>query len=220
MRLNTLNLKPEVHEYMLKYSLREPDVLTRLRLKCEKISGDFMSISPEQWQLMAMFIGILCAKKTLDIGTCTGYGALAIAYVLPNNGKVVSCDISSERLDVAQKYWNEANVDNKIDLRIAPMLETLQNLIDNRESETFDFAFINADYGNLIQYYEKSLTLLRHGGLIAINNELWGGQITDKYELYSDTNLICEEALKLHADDRVTISIVPIGGGLTLVRKR
>lgn len=219
MSTKTLNLTPSVYDYMLKHSLRESSVLKALRDETATMTGAVMQISPEQGQFMSLLIEILGARKTLDIGTFTGYSALVVAQALPENGKVIACDVSAESTTVAKKYWQQANVANKIDLHIAPALETLQKLLDNHEAGTYDFAFIDADKRNYLEYYEKALTLLRPGGVIAIDNVLWSGKVADHHEQGDDTNAIRAVNTKLVHDNRVTISMVPIGDGLTLARK-
>lgn len=219
MSTKTLNLTPAVYDYMLKYSLREPEILRQLREETSTMTGSMMQISPEQGQFMALLIEMLGAKKTLDIGTFTGYSALVVAQALPKDGEVITCDVSTEATDIAKKYWQKANVANKIDLKLAPALETLDNLINHNESGTYDFVFIDADKKNYLQYYEKSLQLLRQGGLIAIDNVLWDGKVADDNEQDDNTNAIRAINTKLMSDMRVTISMVPIGDGLTLARK-
>lgn len=220
MSIVTINLTPELYAYLQKISLREADVLKKLRDVTHKLGSARMQISPEQGQFMALLIELLGAKKTLDIGTFTGYSALAVALALPNDGKVVACDVNVEWTDIAKKFWEQGGVANKIDLRIAPALETLQKLIDNGEADTFDFAFIDADKANYPNYYEKSLALLRKGGLIAIDNVLWGGSVADPKDNTKDTIAIRAINETVHQDERVTISMIPIGDGLTLARKR
>lgn len=216
----TLDLTPEVYQYLLKHSLREPEVLKKLREQTHTMSMAQMQISPEQGQFMQLLMQLINAKKTLDIGTFTGYSALSVALSLPADGKVVACDINGEWTKIAKKYWDLAQVANKIDLRLAPAVETLENLIDQGESETFDFAFIDADKRNYSNYYELSLKLLRPGGLIAVDNVLWSGAVADPEIQDADTKAIRELNTQIHHDKRVDISMLPIGDGLTLARKK
>lgn len=216
----TLNLTPELYQYYLKNTLREPQVLQDLRLQTHKMSMAHIQISPEQGQLMGLLIELLGAKKSLDIGVFTGYSALAVALAMPPEGKVIGCDINVEWTKIARKYWEMAGVASKIELRLAPALETLQSLIDLGEAGTFDFSFIDADKANLDAYYEKSLVLVREGGLIAIDNVLWKGKVADDSIVDRDTVTIRELNAKILTDERVTLSMIPIGDGLTLVRKR
>ena len=215
----TINLTPAVYQYLLKMSLREPTILSQLRTETHKLSTSAMQISPEQGQFMAMLIKLMGAKKTLEVGTFTGYSALAVALALPDDGKIVACDISTEWTDIGKKFWNKAGVANKIDLRIGPALETLQQLIGKGESGTFDFAFIDADKSNYSAYYEKALTLLRRGGLIAIDNVLWSGKVADEKVNDKETNAIRNLNDIISNDERVDLSMLPVGDGLTLARK-
>lgn len=216
----TLNLTPEIYSYLKNYSLREPEVLQKLRNETHKIAMGHMQISPEQGQLMGLLVEILNAEKTLDIGTFTGYSALVVALALPKNGKVITCDINDEWTNIAKRYWKMAEMERKIELKLAPALQTLDNLLNEGQEGTFDFAFIDADKKNYSLYYEKSLTLLRKGGLVAIDNTLWSGKVADHSINDSQTNFIRELNAKIHADEQVTISMLPIGDGLTLARKR
>lgn len=220
MSANTLNLTPAVYAYYQKISLRESDILQKLRAQTRKMSTGHMQISPEQGQFMGLLIELIGAKKTLDIGVFTGYSALSVAMALPKEGKVIACDTNVEWTKIAKRFWEEAGLANKIDLRLAPALDTLQSLIDGGEAGTFDFAFIDADKINYLNYYEKTLILLRKGGLIAIDNVLRGGNVADSSVSDSATCIIREMNEKLLADNRVTISMLAIGDGLTLARKR
>lgn len=217
---STINLTSAVYSYLKDNSLREPEILKQLRDKTNSTFEARMQISPEQGQFMRLLIEILGAKKTLDIGTFTGYSALTVALSLANNGKVIACDTNVEWTNMAKDFWGMANVSHKIDLKLGPALQTLDQLLSDGESATFDFAFIDADKQNYISYYEKSLALLRTGGLIAIDNVLWGGQVANSAIQDSDTVIIRELNSRILADERVTISLLPIGDGLTLARKR
>jgi caffeoyl-CoA O-methyltransferase len=179
-----------------------------------------MQISPEQGQFMGLLVELMGAKKTLDIGVFTGYSALSVAMALPENGRVIACDMNVEWTKIAKRFWEMAGQSHKIDLRLAPALETLQGLIDNNESGTFDFAFIDADKVNYLEYYEKSLVLLRKGGLIAIDNVLWDGDVANPAVNDENTCMIRKVNEVVLNDERVTISMLPIGDGLTLALKR
>lgn len=216
----TLNLTSEVYDYLQKFSLREPEVLQNLRHQTHKMSMSQMQISPEQGQFMRLLMELLGAKKTLDIGTFTGYSALSVALGLPENGKVIACDINGEWTKIAKRFWDMANMSHKIELRLAPAVETLQALIDNGEADTFDFSFIDADKMNYAHYYELSLQLLRPGGLIAIDNVLWDGKVADLSVQDDNTNAIRKLNALIVKDERVSISMLSIGDGLTLARKR
>jgi predicted O-methyltransferase YrrM len=215
----TLNLTPEVYEYLHQVSLREPEVLTQLRAQTHKMSMSQMQISPEQGQFMRLLIELMGAKKTLDIGTFTGYSALSVAIGLPNNGKVIACDINGEWTKIAKKFWAQAGMADKIELRLAPALETLKALLANGEANSFDFSFIDADKANYDVYYELSLQLVRPGGLIAIDNVLWSGKVADPNDQENNTKAIRALNTKIHQDERVSISMLPIGDGLTLAKK-
>lgn len=217
---STINLTSRLYSYLKNNSLRESEILKKLRKETHKTFQERMQISPEQGQFMRLLIEILGAKKTLDIGTFTGYSALSVALSLPDNGKVIACDINIEWTDMAKYFWEAAKVSHKIDLKLGPALQTLDKLLADGEENTFDFSFIDADKQNYIAYYERSLALLRTGGLIAIDNVLWGGQVADPAIHDSDTVIIRELNSKILMDDRVTISMLPIGDGLTLARKK
>jgi predicted O-methyltransferase YrrM len=169
---------------------------------------------------MALLVQLIGAKKTLEIGVFTGYSALCVALALPPDGKIVACDVSEEYTSVGRRYWQAAGVTDKIDLRLAPALETLDRLLAEEQAGTFDFAFIDADKENYDGYYERSLQLIRPGGLIAIDNVLWGGRVADSQVRDKSTQAIRNFNQKLHEDERVTLSLVPIADGLTLALKR
>ena len=179
-----------------------------------------MQISPEQGQFMQLLIKVMNAKNTIEIGVFTGYSSLCVALALPVDGKIIACYISTKYTDIAEKYWEDAKVRNKIDLKIGPAIDSLKKLIDKGMSNTFDFSFIDADKINYDNYYELSLQLLRPGGLIAIDNVLWSGDVVNKRINDIDTESIRSLNKKLHMDSRVDISLIPIGDGLTLALKK
>ena len=219
MTKQTLGLEQSLYDYLLSISLREPTILTQLRQETAQMPRSIMQISPEQGQFMALLIKLIGAKKTLEVGVFTGYSSLVVALALPADGKIVACDVSEEYTSVARRYWQRAGVEDKIDLHIAPALETLDNLLTAGERETFDFAFIDADKGNYDNYYERCLELIRPGGLIAIDNVLWSGKVADTEIQDNQTNKIRALNRKLHEDSRITLSLVPIADGLTLAMK-
>jgi predicted O-methyltransferase YrrM len=219
MSNKTIILTEELYDYLLAVSLREHEVLRELRKETANDEHANMQISPEQGQFMALLASLLDAKRTLDIGVYTGYSSLCIALALPPEGRVIACDISEEWAGIARRYWQKAGVAHKIDLRLASAEETLESLLTN-EKRNFDFAFIDADKINYGLYYECCLELVRPGGLIAIDNVLWGGAVADNSVQDDDTRAIRFLNKKIHADSRVEISLVPIGDGLTLARKR
>ena len=213
-------LTEALHDYLLKVSLREDKVLKRLRVETQKMPRGKLQICPEQGQFMAFLAESIGAKRCFEIGTFTGYSACVVAMALPPRGKLIACDVSEEYTAVARRYWREAGVDKKIDLRIAPAIHTLDALLKNNQAGKFDFGFIDADKPNYDGYYERSLKLLRKGGLLLIDNVLWGGSVIDKSD--RDLSTRCLRALnkKIHDDKRVSISMIAIGDGLTLARKR
>ena len=179
MTKQTTGLEKTLADYIQSISLREADILKQLREETAKLSMARMQISPEQGQLMALLVQLMGAKKTLEIGVFTGYSALAVALALPDDGKVIACDISEEYTAIAKDFWERAGGSEKIDLRIAPALETLDQLISEGETGSFDLAFIDADKRNYENYYERALTILRPGGLILIDTVLWTGKVID-----------------------------------------
>jgi predicted O-methyltransferase YrrM len=219
MSKQTLGLEQNLYDYLLSISLREPAILTQLRQETAQMPRSIMQIAPEQGQFMALLIKLIGAKKTLEVGVFTGYSSLVVALALPADGKIVACDVSEEYTSVARRYWQEAGVEDKIDLHIAPALETLDKLLVIGEAGTFDFAFIDADKSNYENYYEQCLELIRPGGLIAIDNVLWSGKVADTEIQDNQTNKIRALNRKLHQDSRITLSLVPIADGLTLAMK-
>ena len=219
MSSNTLGLSDPLYDYLLSVSLREPDILAQLRAETQQHPRSQMQIAPEQGQFMQLLVQLIGARKTLEIGVFTGYSALAVALALPPDGQIVACDISAEYTAIAQRYWQTAGVAAKIDLRLAPALDTLDALIAAGEGNSFDFAFIDADKLNYDGYYERSLQLIRPGGLIAIDNVLWSGKVANPQAEAPSTRTIQAFNAKLYTDDRVAISLVPIADGLTLARK-
>lgn len=220
MSIRTIQMTDTLYQYLLNVSLREAPALKQLRDVTYRMPGSEMQIAPEQGQFMTLLIELIGARKTLEVGTFTGYSAAVVAMALPNDGKVITCDIDKTTTAVAQQFWQQAGVAHKIDLRIAPALETLDELLAHGNENSFDFAFIDADKENYGAYYEKCLQLLRKGGLIAIDNTLWSGAVADLHDQEKSTVAIRALNDKLHHDTRVTLSLVPIGDGLTLARKR
>lgn len=219
MTNKTLGLEPHLYDYLLSVSLQEPEILTQLRQQTAQHPLSRMQIAPEQGQFMALLVQLMRAKKTLDVGVFTGYSSLVIALALPPDGKVVACDVSEEYTAIARSYWQQAGVAHKIDLHIAPALETLDRLLAAGNAGTFDFAFIDADKRNYDDYYERSLQLIRPGGLIVIDNVLWSGRVADAQIQDNRTNTMRAFNQKLHQDPRITLSLLPIADGLTLALK-
>ncbi|MEQ8381587.1 MAG: class I SAM-dependent methyltransferase [Coleofasciculus sp. A1-SPW-01] len=220
MSNKTLGLDTPLYKYLLSVSLREPDILQKLRQETATHPDSAMQIAPEQGQFMAFLVQLMGAMKTLEIGVFTGYSVLAVALALPKDGKIVACDVSEDYTAIARRYWDAAGVSDKIDLRLAPALETLDELLAAGQAETFDFAFIDADKVNYLAYYERSLQLIRPGGLIAIDNVLWGGRVADSQMQDKNTAAIRAFNQAISQDEQVILSLVPIADGLTLALKR
>jgi predicted O-methyltransferase YrrM len=220
MSNQTFTLSDRLYDYLLANSLREPEILRQLREETARHPMSMMQIAPEQGQFMALLMQLMGATKTLEVGVFTGYSSLAVALSLPPDGKIIACDVSEEYTAIARRYWEAAGVADKIDLRIAPALNTLDQLLAEGHAGTFDFAFIDADKANYQEYYERSLQLIRPGGLIAIDNVLWSGKVADSQVQDNQTQKIRALNQKLHQDQRVTLSLVPIADGLTLALKR
>lgn len=220
MTNQTQGLEPHLYHYLLSVSLREPEILAQLRQETAQHPMARMQIAPEQGQFMALLVQLIGAKKTLELGVFTGYSTLVVALALPSDGKIVACDVSEEFTAIAHRYWQQAGVADKIDLHIAPALDTLDSLLAAGEAESFDFAFIDADKSNYEAYYERSLQLIRSGGLIAIDNVLWSGRVADPQVQDNRTRKIRAFNEKLHQDQRITLSLVPIADGLTLALKK
>jgi predicted O-methyltransferase YrrM len=209
-----------LYDYVMSVTKQPTPVMQRLRDETAKLPQSMMQISPEQGQFMALLVELLGAKKTLEVGVFTGYSSLVVAQALPDDGKIIACDVSDEWTSIGRRYWEEAGVAHKIDLRLGPGAETLQKLLDEGQDGTFDFAFIDADKSNYDAYYELALQLLRPGGLIAIDNTLWGGKVADASVTDADTQAIRAINTKVAKDARVTSVLTPIGDGVTLALKR
>jgi len=220
MGKKTLPLDDRLYDYLLSVSLRETPLLKQLREETDQLDVAAMQISADQGQFMALLIKLINARRVIEIGTFTGYSALVMAQALPEDGSIVCCDTSTEWTDIASRYWTEAGISNRIDLRLAPALETLDALVAGGQENAFDFAFIDADKVNMTNYYERCLQLIRVGGLIAVDNVLWGGDVVKPENQKEDTVAIREFNEQLQQDQRVDISLVPIGDGLTLARVR
>lgn len=195
-------------------------MLQKLRQETATHPMSQMQIAPEQGQFMMLLVQLMGAKKALEVGVFTGYSSLAVALALPSDGKLIACDVSEDYTAMARRYWHLAGVDHKIDLRIAPALETLDSLLAEGQANTFDFAFIDADKSNYPGYYDRALELVRPGGLIAIDNVLWSGRVADPQEQDNRTQAIRAFNQKLHQDERIFLSMVTIADGLTLALKK
>lgn len=221
MSNNFLPLTELLYEYIIKNSNREPDVLRRLREETAATNPHaIMAVSPVQGQFMMLLLKLINAVKTLEVGVFTGYSSLCTALTIPANGRIYACDVSEEWTSVARRYWNEAGVADKITLKLAPAIETLDALLAEGHAGTFDFAFIDADKANYDHYYERALKLLRKGGLIVFDNMLWYGKVADLSVNDEDTVALRALNAKLHHDTRVFVSLIGVGDGMSLVIKQ
>ena len=224
MTTKTIELTDTLYHYLLDHSLREAPALAALREETHNnpICNNYiaMQIAPEQGQFMGLLAQLIGAKRTLEIGVFTGYSTLSVALALPVDGQIVACDISDEWTAIGQRYWQQAGVADKIDLRLAPAQDTLAALLTDNQAETFDFAFIDADKESYSAYYEQCLQLLRPGGLIVVDNVLWSGAVIDTDKQDADTQAIRSFNSRIHQDERVDISMLAVADGLTLIRKR
>jgi len=219
MSARTITMTDELYEYLLQANRPLPELFVSLREETATMPSGGMQISAEQGHFMALLTRLIRAHRVLEVGVFTGYSALTVATALPEDGKLIACDVSTEWTNIGRRYWEEAGVAHKIDLRIAPALETLDSLIADGHSGTFDFAFIDADKPNYDGYYERMLQLVRPGGLIAIDNTLWSGHVANPEK--NDESTVALRALnaKIRDDHRVHLSLLPVGDGLTLVMK-
>lgn len=220
MSRRTLPLDDRLYDYLLSVSLREPDVLRRLREETARHPQAEMQIAPEQGQFMGLLARLIGARKCLEVGVFTGYSALAVALALPFDGRLVACDVSEEFTSIGRRYWREAGVEQLIRLELGPAVRTLDALLADGEGGTFDFAFIDADKPSYGLYVERALALLRPGGLMAIDNVLWSGKVADPAVRDPDTDPLRALNEQLLADERIDLSLLPVGDGLTLARKR
>jgi predicted O-methyltransferase YrrM len=216
----TLSLDDRLYDYLLKKSLREAAALAALRAETASHPRVNMQIAPEQAQFMQLLVRLMGARRTIEIGVFTGYSSLAVALALPADGHLLACDVSADYTAIARRHWQRAGVAHKIELVIAPALATLDARLEAGDAGSYDFAFIDADKGGYRAYYERLLHLVRPGGLIAVDNTLWNGAVADPGDRSADTLAIREFNDRLLADERVDLSLVPIGDGLTLARRR
>jgi predicted O-methyltransferase YrrM len=220
MSTGYLTLNDQLYSYLCKNSLREPELLQRLRAETAQLPEGVMQIAPEQGQFMQLLLKLMGAEKTLEVGVFTGYSSLCTALALPAHGQIIACDVSEQWTSIARRYWAEAGVAHKIDLRIAPALATLDSLLAAGQAGTFDFAFIDADKENYLNYYERALQLVRQGGLIVFDNTLWYGKVADESVQDADTVAIRALNQKLHHDERILLSLTQMGDGVTLALKQ
>jgi len=215
----TFGISDAVHDYLLGTVTREPEVLARLREETSKLASAGMQISPEQGRFMQWLVALLGARRCVEVGVFTGYSSLSVGLALPEDGRVVACDISDEWTRVARRYWAEAGIAHKFELKLGPALETLDALATEGELGSFDFAFIDADKENYRAYYERCLALLRQGGVLAVDNALWSGKVADPAVTDRDTVAIRELNAHAVSDPRVSACMITIGDGLLVARK-
>ena len=220
MANRTIGLSDELADYVVEVGTREPDVLARLREETARLPQHDMQIAPEEGAFLALLVELVGARRCIEIGTFTGYSSTAVALALPEDGRIVCCDVSEEWTSLARRYWDEAGVAGKIDLRIAPAAQTLDRLLADGEQAAYDFAFVDADKSGYDGYYEQLLQLVRPGGLIALDNTLWGGEVLDQNAEDEDTRAIQALNTKLAGDERVTLCLLPVADGVTLARRR
>ena len=220
MKNKSIQLDDNLYTYLLSASLREHEVLRQLREETANHPYGGMQIAPEQGQFMALLVELIGAQRVLEIGVFTGYSSTCMALALPPDGRLMALDLSAEYTGIARRYWQLAGVADKIELRLGPALASLDRLIEDGASDSFDLAFIDADKGHYAAYYERSLRLLRPGGLLLIDNVLWGGKVADPLVEDDDTQAIRALNRIIHTDERVTEVLLPVADGLTLARKR
>ena len=219
MSNRTLAIDDRIYDYLCEVAIDESELLFQLRQETAKLEYAVMQISPEQGQFMSLLVKLIGAKRAIEVGTFTGYSSICVASAMPDDGELICCDISPQWTDIAEKYWARAKLENKINLFTQPAEQTLQALIDDGQQSSFDFIFIDADKQNYIQYYEMALTLLRKGGLIAVDNTLWSGAVADPENDEPGTRAIRRFNQMVKEDTRVSKSLLPVGDGLTLILK-
>lgn len=220
MTIQTINLTPALYQYLLDHSVRETDIAKALRLETSTLPQGHMQTSPDEANFFSLLIKLINAKRVIEIGTFTGYGTMHMAMALPADGKIITCDINQEYTNIAKHYWLKASIADKIDLKLAPAEDTLQTLLNDNQENTFDFAFIDANKSQYLNYYELCLQLVRPGGCIAIDNILWHGNVIDEAVQDNITKSIRSLNIKLSQDPRVDVSMLAMGDGLLLARKQ
>jgi predicted O-methyltransferase YrrM len=216
----SLGLPPDMQAYLVRHGVREPEILRRLRDETALLPQRDMQIAPEQGALLALLVELLGAKRCLELGTFTGYSSLVVALAMPSDGTIVCCDVSDEWTSVARRYWAEAGVADRVDLRLGPALETMDALLASGAEGTFDFAFIDASKKEYPEYHERVVRLLRSGGLAAYDNVFWDGGVIDESMQGEDTLGVRRLNERLAADERVSIAMLPVADGVTLARRR
>jgi len=220
MSTRTLGMSEEVWRYLLEVTVHEPPLLTRLREETAKLSDSRMQISPEQGRFMGFLVELLGVRRYLEVGVFTGYSSLSVGLSLPPDGRIVACDMSDEWTRVARRYWAEAGVAERIELKLGPGTRSLAGLVESGARGSFDLAFFDADKESSLEYFERGLELVRTGGLLAFDNALWGGKVANPAETAASTTTLRALNAKVCSDPRVSAALLPIGDGLLLARKR
>lgn len=220
MTAKTIRMDDALYEYLLRVSLREPPLWKQLREETAQLPMARMQIAPEQGQFMALLARLLGVRQGLEVGVFTGYSSLCVAAAMPEGGQLIACDTSEEWTAIARRYWEAAGVAGRVDLRLAPALQTLDDLLADGQGGRFDWMFIDADKTNYDHYYERGLELLRPGGVVLFDNVLWSGQVADEQVQDEDTRALRALNAKLGTDMRVDIAMLPVADGLTIARKR
>ena len=220
MSTKSVPITPELYTYILNHWVREPDVLRRLREETSQLPNSAMQIGPEQGPILAILVQLIGAKKGIELGTFTGYSSTAVALALPDDGRLICCDVNADTTAVARRYWREAGVEHKIELVLGPALDTLNRLLAEGGAGTYDFAFIDADKTNYPAYWEKCIELIRPNGIILIDNVLWHGRLVDPAVRDADTEALRTINQQVFRDERVDVALIPVADGLTIARKR
>ena len=222
MSIKTIPMTEALYDYLMRVGVREHPVLKKLRAATVREAGSSagMQISPDEGALLALLVRLIGARRTIEAGTFTGYSALAVALALPDEGRVVACDVSAEWTGIGKRFWAEAGVAHKIDLRLAPALETMDALLAQGGSATFDFAFLDAVKTEYAEYLEHVARLLRPGGMVAVDNVLWSGRVADSAVRDADTRALRSFNAALHQDERFDVATIPVADAVTLARLR
>jgi predicted O-methyltransferase YrrM len=215
-----ISMTDTLYRYLVDHSVREHPVLAELRAATAGMKHAGMQIGPDQGQLMALLVRLVGARRCIEVGVFTGYSSLAVALALPPDGRIVACDVSEEWTAIARAHWKKAGVEGRIDLRLARATKTIDDLLEQGGEGQYDFAFIDADKGNYLAYYERCLRLVRAGGLIAADNTLWSGRVADPADDSADTVALRAFNDFVHRDERVDVALLSVGDGLTLALKR